>query len=562
MTRRLSILVVDDSPTQVAVLRDALEKRGFSVLTAANGIEAIEKVYQNPPNLVLSDVIMPELNGYHLCRLLKNDPNTAQIPVVLLTHLSEQHDRFWGRHAGADLFLEKTSPTSQIAETLGELMERCPLPENRRQRISRSNGPIRADIQERIASILDRLLYESTISNEILKLTSLAHDVKAFCGELLKFLGAICRHDAAGLLLNQSRDRRILAFSLNAPMPENFVGRAQEMMLRHAGFDERISRKSQLLIFPEEPVQEFSGSASDPFHIFHTLPVQDGDELLALICLFSRTPRELNDGIGHAMRLVGERFLIVSRYLCKLAEIEEVKSDFVSMLVHDLRSPLTSIRGFSDALIQGMLGPLSEDQKSALENIQGGSDRLLSLIEDILHFSKLEAGKMTIQPAPFSVTGMTEQTLKDLAALFLEKDIQVDFRPQENLPVIVADEQQLSRVLTNLLTNAVKFTPKGGMIEIQAGVVRDDDDAGTQRLHIDIVDSGPGIPPEQQQELFARYQQVAPKSRKGTGLGLAICKEIVSLHHGRIWVESPVKDGRGSRFSFTLPMPGLDTAKP
>lgn len=562
MTRRLSILVVDDSPTQVAVLRDALEKRGFSVLTAANGIEAIEKVYQNPPHLVLSDVIMPELNGYHLCRLLKNDPNTSPIPVVLLTHLSEQHDRFWGRHAGADLFLEKTSPTSQIAEKLAELLERCPLPENRRQRISRSISPIRADIQERIADILDRLLYESTISNEILKLTSLAHDVKAFCGELLKFLGAICRHDAAGLLLNQSRDRRILAFSLNAPMPDDFVGRAQEMMLRHAGIDDAASPRSQLLIFPEEPAREFSGPASDTFHVFHVLPVKDGDELLALICLFSRTPREINDGIGQAMRLVGERFLIVSRYLCKLAEIEEVKADFVSMLVHDLRSPLTSIRGFSDALIQGLLGPLNDDQKSALENIQGGSDRLLFLIEDILHFSKLEAGKMTIHPAPFSISMMTQQTVNDLAALFLEKDIQVEFRPQENLPVIIGDEQQLSRVITNLLTNAVKFSPRGGIIEIHAEVVQENGNKDDARLRMDVIDLGPGIPPEQQRELFARYQQVAPKSRKGTGLGLAICKEIVNLHNGRIWVESPVKDERGSRFSFTLPLPCHEALKP
>jgi CheY-like chemotaxis protein/nitrogen-specific signal transduction histidine kinase len=563
MTKSLCVLVVDDSPTQVAVLRDALEKRGFVVHTAVNGIEAIEKVYQNPPHLVLSDVIMPELNGYHLCRLLKNDPNTSQIPVVLLTHLSEQHDRFWGRHAGADLYLEKTAPTGQIAAALQDLIARRPLSEDKIQRISRSSSPIRADIQERVASILDQLLYESTISNEILKLTSLAHDVKAFSGELLKFLGAICRHDAAGLLVRQGRDRYVLAFSINATMPESFVTRAQDVMFKHAGLGREDSGRTQLFIFHEAPAEGETEPQDDAFHTFHIQPVKDGEDMFALICLFSRTPRDLNEGILQAMHLVGERFLIVSRYVCKLAEIEEVKADFVSMLVHDLRSPLTSIRGFSDALVQEMLGPLNDEQKMALQNIQGGSDRLLSLIEDILHFSKLEAGKMPIRPAPFSFPDMVQQTLQDLAALFLEKNIEIIFKPPSDLQVIFGDEQQLSRVLINLLTNAVKFSPRNCSIEIRTRLFQCKD-MNEPHLRVDVIDAGPGIAPEQQRVLFARYQQVAqeaPKVRKGTGLGLAICKEIVHLHNGRIWVESPVHQDRGSRFSFTLPLSSANQKK-
>lgn len=557
MKKNLSILVVDDSPTQVAILRDALEDKGFQVETAADGIEAMERVYQNPPHLVLSDIIMPELNGYHLCRLLKNDPATAQIPIILLTHLSEQHDRFWGKNAGADLYLEKASPSAQIVAAIETLLARHPVVETRRKRIVLGANPPRKDIQARLTTILDRLLYESTISNEILKLTSLAQDVRALCGELLKFLGAICRHDAAGLLLRQSPERQTLAFCLNAPMPAQFITQAQDLMTAHGGLSGDPGTRTSLFLFPEEslPTQDEQGE----FHVLHAVEVKNGEEIAALIYLFTRVPREVSPGIAQALQLVADRFRIVAGYLCKLTEIEEVKADFISMLVHDLRSPLTSIRGFSDVLVQGMLGPLSDEQKEALENIQGGSNRLLALIEDILHLSKLEAGKMEIHPAPFQFGEMARRTFQDLAALFLEKDLHLHYENCDALPIILADEQQLSRVLTNLLTNAAKFSPRGANITLAAQYIDPTPDSPAT-LRVDVSDTGPGIPTDQQKDLFARYQQVHGKgagSRKGTGLGLAICKEIVHVHGGRIWVESPLRDGAGSRFSFTIPLPEL-----
>ncbi|MDO3380073.1 hybrid sensor histidine kinase/response regulator [Geoalkalibacter halelectricus] len=555
MKKNLTVLVVDDSPTQVAVLQDALEDRGYAVRTARNGVEAIGIVYQDPPHLVLSDIVMPELNGYHLCRLLKNDPATAKIPVILLTNLSEQHDRFWGQHAGADLYLEKSSPTDQIAAALEQILTRNPPVHAPAPVTTAAEHPPREVIQARVNTILDRLLYESTISNEILRLTSLAHDVPALAQELLKFLGAICRHDAAGLLLRHSREKQTLALGLNVPMPSGFALRAQEMMLAQAGLESDDGARTQLLIYPENPplLPEPDGD----LHIFHAVPIKDGDTLLALICLFNRTPRRPSEGIVQAMQWVAERFLIVARYLCKLTEIEEVKADFLSMLVHDLRSPLTSIRGFSDVLAQGMLGPLSDEQKSALHNIQGGSDRLLSLIEDILHLSKLEAGKMQIRSGPFQFADLAKATFQDLAALFLEKDLRMDFSACADLPTVMGDTQQLHRVLTNLLTNAAKFSPRGGRISIAAHL-HAPGPGTTKALRVEITDEGPGIPKDQQKDLFGRYQQIrcdTPRARKGTGLGLAICKEIVHLHGGDIWVESPVDEKGGSRFCFTIPQP-------
>lgn len=551
MKQPLSVLVVDDSPTQVALLQDALEDKGFAVGTAANGVEAIAKVYQNPPNLVLSDVMMPELNGYHLCRLLKNDPNTAPIPVILLTNLSEQHDRFWGKNAGADLYLEKSAEIASIAAAVEKFAASHSLP--RRKTAGEKKGmPHKEDIQARITSILDRLLYESTISNEILKLTSLTHQVDVLAGNFLKFLGAICRHDAAGVVLRQGHGKFTLALSINNPMPTDFIPLAQQTMMAQFEAASDPQSKTSILLFPENP--PIDETESD-FHIFHALPIQDADEQLALICLFNRTRRELTEGIDHALKVVADRFLIVARYLKKLGEIDEVKADVISMLVHDLRSPLTSIRGFSEVLGQGMLGEVNSDQKSALDNILQGSDRLLALIEDILHLSKLEAGKMAIKPAPLHLPDLIHQTIRDLAALFLEKNLEVKVDLPQQVPVLTVDGQQLSRVLANLLTNAAKFSPRNGLIRL-AVTIPPGSEGNPDTVRIDVEDSGPGIPQDQQKALFSRYQQVgseARRVRKGTGLGLAICKEIVHLHNGRIWVESPISGSLGSRFSFLLP---------
>jgi signal transduction histidine kinase len=133
----------------------------------------------------------------------------------------------------------------------------------------------------------------------------------------------------------------------------------------------------------------------------------------------------------------------------------------------------------------------------------------------------------------------------------MEKNLSVDLQIEDDLPIINADGQQLGRVLTNLLTNAAKFSPRDGCIRLLAYRYK-------TTVRVDVEDHGPGIPPQQQKGLFGRYQQIdsgEPKSRKGTGLGLAICKEIVRLHQGSIWVESPIDDDTGSRFSFTLPLP-------
>lgn len=545
-----TILVVDDSLTQLAVLEDALQARGYRVETAQNGMEAIAKVYYSPPRLILSDVMMPELNGYHLCRLLKNDPCTAHIPIILLTNLKERHDRFWGEKAGANLFIEKTRDLAPIIEAVELLLaQTCD-----RQAPSYPLAPelSSADIRSRVTGILDRLLYESTISNEVLKLTGLAHDIDELAREFLRFLSVICRYSVACLLLHDGREKLLLCIQSLEAMDAEQIEIAKRKTLEAAGLSSNHSGPVRTLHLAAEDTQR---PAPGMLHLLQAMPVQDQGESLAALTLFSTKKERVSEGSRHALNVVADRLLIVARYLKKFKEIEEVKGDFVSMLVHDMRSPLTSIRGFTDVLAEGVLGVVNAEQSSALHNIQGGCDQLLTLIEDVLDLSKLEAGKMQIYPAPLSMRMLVEKICRNFSVLCQEKNLTTILDLPDDCPWVLADGKQLTRLVTNLLSNAIKFTPPGGTITVSAQAA-ESTTKSAKMLQCSIADTGPGIPPEQQRKLFARYQQLpsARTFRKGTGLGLAICKEIVSLHGGTIWVESPVGTEGGSRFSFTLPM--------
>jgi len=228
------------------------------------------------------------------------------------------------------------------------------------------------------------------------------------------------------------------------------------------------------------------------------------------------------------------------------------KSDFLANMSHELRTPLNAIIGFSDIMIRGMAGPLAEKPKEYLGDILAGGKHLLSLINDILDLSKVEAGKMEIDPAEYDPAELIERSL----VLFREKaakhrlDLRVEIAGA--IGPIFGDERKIRQVLYNLLSNAVKFTPDGGSVIVRARTVRE---AGGDYAEISVSDTGIGISPADQERLFQPFGQLRhhlTKEHEGTGLGLALCKSFVEMHGGRIRVESA--PGRGSTFTFRIPL--------
>ena len=237
----------------------------------------------------------------------------------------------------------------------------------------------------------------------------------------------------------------------------------------------------------------------------------------------------------------------------RIAQANEAKSQFLANMSHELRTPLNAIIGFADVLGQRMFGELNARQAEYVTDIVSSGRHLLSLINDILDLSKVEAGRMTLEPAAFSLrTALTDGvTMVRENASRHRIDLSLDVAP--GLDVITADERKVRQVVFNLLSNAVKFTPDEGRITITAARAADE-------VRVAVADTGVGIAVEDRDRVFEEFTQTkdGEQQSEGTGLGLTVAKRLVELHGGRIWVESQV--GKGSTFTFALPL--LVEAKP
>ena len=214
---------------------------------------------------------------------------------------------------------------------------------------------------------------------------------------------------------------------------------------------------------------------------------------------------------------------------------------------HELRTPLNAVIGFSEVLTERMFGELNEKQDEYVRDIYASGTHLLSLINDILDLSKIEAGRMELELADFHLPQALENALVLVRERALRRGITLEQSIDPRLGEIQGDERKVKQVLLNLLSNAIKFTPEGGKMEIRAV-------PGDRSVEVSVSDTGVGIAPEDQDAIFEEFRQVGTAAKKveGTGLGLALSRKFIELHGGRIWIASEI--GVGSTFTFTLPV--------
>jgi len=223
------------------------------------------------------------------------------------------------------------------------------------------------------------------------------------------------------------------------------------------------------------------------------------------------------------------------------------KSEFLANMSHELRTPLNAIIGFSEVLQEKLFGDVNEKQEDYLNDIHSSGKHLLGLINDILDLSKVEAGRMELDLAKFDVASALSNAMTLVRERAQRHNVALKMTTDPELGEVMADERKLKQILVNLLTNAVKFTPDGGSIDVTA---RREPDG----LVFAVRDTGIGIAPEDHEAVFEEFRQVGrdyTKKQEGTGLGLTLTKKFVELHGGRIWVES--EPGKGSTFTFTIP---------
>jgi signal transduction histidine kinase len=234
-------------------------------------------------------------------------------------------------------------------------------------------------------------------------------------------------------------------------------------------------------------------------------------------------------------------------------EVDRLKSEFVATVSHELRTPMTSIRGYADILLLGAAGALNENQSHFLQIIKNNTERLNILVNDLLDISRIEAGRVTLAPQPIDLRELAEDVLADILRRSQEenKPMAISLEASKELPRVFGDSERVHQILDNLVDNAYHYTPVNGQIQVH---IHSDD---TGEVQVDVTDSGVGIAPEDQERVFERFfrgEHPMVLATPGTGLGLPIVKQLVEMHHGRIWMTSRGVPGEGSTFSFTLPI--------
>lgn len=312
--------------------------------------------------------------------------------------------------------------------------------------------------------------------------------------------------------------------------------------------------------------------SADPLHKFNPLlpetraeaaiPLRIGSRVIGAIDIQAKVVNAFTDDEVTVLQTLADQVAVAidnarsyelsQQAVMEMREIDRLKSQFLANMSHELRTPLNSIIGFSRVILKGIDGPITELQQQDLTAIYNSGSHLLSLINDILDLSKIEAGKMELAFDEVNITDVTNSVLSTMIGLVKDKPVELKREIEADLPTVRADAIRVRQVMINLLSNAAKFTDEGNIV-VHVGLRPNP--AGRNEIQVSVTDTGPGISEQDQNKLFQPFSQVDDSpTRKtgGTGLGLSICQHLINMHGGRIWVESQV--GKGSTFYFTLPL--------
>ena len=402
--------------------------------------------------------------------------------------------------------------------------------------------------------------------NEIAKIVSQSLNLDAVLSNVIGKVLEIMQFQAGGIFLLDSETKQ---FTLKTCRVHAAIVPDQDDLLQqcdlHDVLPEGVFETGAPLVvedLSQHPQISKTFLAASGFRTLVGIPLKSKEVPHGMLLLLTREQRPVDEddlqllmSIGNQVGVIIENINLYQQELKareRLEELNKLKDDFVAIVSHDLRSPLTAILGASEILLSDELmdRALTSEQKELVSNIQLMGNQQLQLVNDLLDLAKIESGKLELTPTMADIRTVTRQCYDTLRVLADNKNITMNFLAASNLPKIRIDMPKIQQVINNLLGNAIKFTKPGGTVTIRI------DAEDHKFLRVAVSDTGEGLEPEHLLRLFNKFQQVksqGTRGERGTGLGLAICKNLINLHHGEIWVESRV--GVGSTFVFTLPVP-------
>ena len=595
-----SILIVDDIEVNRSFLLKLLSYAKYELFEASNGQEALEIALAKQPDLIISDILMSKMDGYELVNRLGQDPLTNKISVIFYTAAyREEEARTLSEDIGVIHILTKPSDPEVIIKTVRAVLSSLPS-----EALSNlQTDKYKKDFTQQHISILTNKLAEKTVEVDkvslqlativelSLKLITEENQSKLFEEFCLSAQSLIGVEYAVIAIVEQNNTREFQHFSI-------------------VGVDKTSASLASKALPYEKVFSRLLLQESNPFHLNNVLEGIDlpkgypktsslvvvplmsriknygwmclgnkleekefslEDKLLLLSIaaqvivayenaqLYTSAQKEITqrkqiekalkeERLSLAKR-VEERTMDLSIANAELLRVSRLKDEFLAGMSHELRTPLNAILGMAEALEEEVYGQINEKQQKALKTIEESGVHLLSLINDILDISKLEAGKVELEIDDVGVKAVCESSLRLIKETAYKKNIKINFSMNPVSMVLKADPRRLKQILVNLLSNAVKFTPSNGEIGLE--VVGD---LSNEIIHFAVWDTGIGISQENATRLFKPFVQLdSSLSREyaGTGLGLSLVSRLTELHGGSILLESEVE--KGSRFVVSFP---------
>ena len=524
-----SILLVDDTSQNLRLLSGILTAEGYAIRSLRKGRMVFQSVLSAPPDLILLDIMMPDMDGYNVCQQLKADERTREIPIIFLSALDEVKDKVKGFMLGGIDYITKPF---QVEEVLARVKTHLSL-RTMQQRLEAQNEQLQQEIAAH--KLAEKKLQKS---EEHLRLVI----------ETVPLPIIMTRPDSGEVLLVNEAFYKLFGYNRNElrskTSPELYAHpeRDRPLIIREL-------REKNQIAYREIQARKADGSVVDVLLSYKLLEYAGRPAALASIYDLSE-------------RKNAEKELRLAKEAAEKAQREaeaanRAKSVFLANMSHELRTPLNGILGYTQVLKFNKT--LKDQQMKAIDIIHHSGEHLLDMINDVLDLAKVEAGKLTLQSFEFTLDPLLSTIIELMRIKARQKRIELIYAPTGPLSDnLVGDEKRLRQVLINLLSNAIKFTLEGS-VTFRVTAKRRYDNTAT--VFFEIEDSGIGIPPENIPQIFHPFEQINDSriQDEGTGLGLAISAQIVQLMGSAIQVDST--PGKGSRFWFELTLPMAKTVK-
>jgi len=563
------ILVVDDTLDSLDLITHLLEIQGYQVHPVTSGQTALKEAYHIVPDLILLDIMMPDMNGFEVCRQLKADERTRDIPIIFISALNEALDKIKAFKLGGVDYISKPFQADEVLARVG-----THLTLRRAQRhLQTQNTQLSQEIQDRknAETTLQQRNRELFLLNRISQLFSSSLEFDRVAETILDEVQQLLDVFSISIWLTIPETGELVCRQAKGPGSEGIINWRLQPGQGITGW---VAQQDESLIIhdtwnDERHFKNVDKKTGTPIRSMLSIPLRIKGEVIGVLNLvdlrvghFCEDDLLLLEPIASvaanavenarlyttAQQEITERKRVekaLRQANQELKHVNDSKDKFFSIISHDLRGSFNTLLGFAQLLSQNLERYTPRKLKEHIEKLRSSAERLYALLENLLTWSRIQRGVMEYEPHKLDLYDIAE----DNVALFLSRAQQKNVTLTSTIPEYTyayADPNMVDTVMRNLVSNALKFTEHSGSVTIS--VLEHED-----MLEISVADTGLGISHEGQARLFridAQYTNVGTEGEKGTGLGLILCQELITRNGGRIWVES--EPGIGTTFRFTL----------